>query len=523
MKGSDRLKIHVANFGPIVKADVDLRPFTLFVGPSNTGKSYLAILIYALHQRFGQFRVGYPHMQDGPLRFRRFPSFQKRRMPPDKSLPSNDSVDYFLDWAKQVFSEARMAKEGKATSHLPEKIAALIRPLLESDSVSDGFATADIASSFGLQSPADLIRRPGSEKAHIVLRRYVEANKEDEPPFVLRLDISKHEPDLFSGPVHLSVSIPAEKPLFYLGEELISRWIRRAEAIFLEPDLTQKERKRLVRRMIHNLVEVVFSQIIGPIGSPAYYLPAGRTGIIHAQNAFISAMTGRAKHTASSGPMLSGVVADFLEQLLVLRGKPHRKVREMEALTKRIERKILRGSLHFEESVESENYGSITYRPTGWKESLPLMHASSMVSELAPVVLYLRHVVRPGDVLIIEEPEAHLHPGMQVELTRILAAAVRNGIRIIVTTHSEWILEELANLVSASALSKDKQKNLGVADFALEESEVGAWLFQPKKRPKDLNVQEIKLDPESGTFGAGFDEVAATLHNRWADISSYSE
>ena len=48
----DSLELEVANFGPIVEAKIDLRPLTVFVGPSNTGKSYLAILIYALHRFF---------------------------------------------------------------------------------------------------------------------------------------------------------------------------------------------------------------------------------------------------------------------------------------------------------------------------------------------------------------------------------------------------------------------------------------------------------------------------------------
>ena len=46
------LMLSVRNFGPIYSAEVELRPLTVFVGPSNTGKSYLAILIYALHKFF---------------------------------------------------------------------------------------------------------------------------------------------------------------------------------------------------------------------------------------------------------------------------------------------------------------------------------------------------------------------------------------------------------------------------------------------------------------------------------------
>ena len=46
------LTLSVKDFGPIYSAEVELRPLTVFVGPSNTGKSYLAILIYALHKFF---------------------------------------------------------------------------------------------------------------------------------------------------------------------------------------------------------------------------------------------------------------------------------------------------------------------------------------------------------------------------------------------------------------------------------------------------------------------------------------
>ena len=46
------IHINVKDFGPIEKAEIDLRPLTVFVGESNTGKTYLAALIYALHKHF---------------------------------------------------------------------------------------------------------------------------------------------------------------------------------------------------------------------------------------------------------------------------------------------------------------------------------------------------------------------------------------------------------------------------------------------------------------------------------------
>ena len=146
-----------------------------------------------------------------------------------------------------------------------------------------------------------------------------------------------------------------------------------------------------------------------------------------------------------------------------------------------------------------------------------------MVSEMTPVVFYLRHVVRPGDVLIIEEPESHLHPAMQVAFTRQLAAAVLAGVRIIITTHSEWVLETLANLVRLSNLPQEDRERFNDGEFALSANDVGAWLFEPKKRPKGSVVKEIPLDTEAGVFPSGFGDVAVALHNTWAEASSRIE
>lgn len=52
-QAADGYRLDVTDFGPISEASVDLRPLTIFIGPSNTGKSYLAVLIYALQQCFG--------------------------------------------------------------------------------------------------------------------------------------------------------------------------------------------------------------------------------------------------------------------------------------------------------------------------------------------------------------------------------------------------------------------------------------------------------------------------------------
>lgn len=65
----DYLRLSAENFGPIATADVELRPLTVFVGPSGSGKSYLAKLIYAPHRYFSLHLAFRNRRWKAPTRF----------------------------------------------------------------------------------------------------------------------------------------------------------------------------------------------------------------------------------------------------------------------------------------------------------------------------------------------------------------------------------------------------------------------------------------------------------------------
>ena len=488
----DALELEVANFGPIVEAKIDLRPLTVFVGPSNTGKSYLAILIYALHRFFS-----------GSVGFGTFWNAMPRELP-------QKTIDAIDEWAKQALpSWETLQAEGSFV--LPPPVTDEIRSLLNAQGDLLGH---EIIRCFGMDETSALVRKGNRKGARVVFRRHI---SNGSAPF-------EHELMVGAQGSKLKTTIPAETPIrIHVGEDVKLNYLHRmAVDSSAKAGRSHKERNSFISELIYILSDPALAQLAGPLHVPASYLPADRTGVMHAHRVLIGSLINRASQPGLRQgdplPDLSGVVADFLDQLIKLGDHSERQRNKTDALAKRIEQAILTGSVQIKTSAMG--YPLFFYKPDGWKNSLPLMNTSSMVSELAPVVLYLRHVVQPGETLIIEEPEAHLHPAMQVEFIRQIAALIHAGVRVIVTTHSEWVLETLANLVRLSELPKARRKGIEDADLVLRPDQVGAWLFKQKRSPKGSVVEEIRFDPDAGGLESDYSDVAEQLYNEWATIGN---
>ena len=498
---SNNLELSVTNLGPIAKADIDLRPMTVFVGPSNTGKSYLAILIYALHGFFG----GRVVRSRGRRTIFGIGRLSRVRIP-------RSDLNGLNDWLWRRLSEAR-GKDAESATVLPAPVAKVVRRWLEG--ISDYAELLDtwIARCYGVDDSSSLVRNGAGGSSRIVVKRAVLDADESPTQVGYSFSIDGRKREFLS---HISNSVPLQ----------IKQWNQRRMELLPSIYADDNDRSYFARSLIGELAEAIGPDFVSPLDRQAYYLPADRTGVMHAHRVIVGSIIGQASRAGLQRdaplPQLSGVLADFLEELI---GLGDRRVRTRgaprEPLANRIEKDILQGKVHMEKLPVG--YPAFLYRPDGWKKDLGLMNTSSMVSELAPVVLYLRHVVRPGDVLIIEEPESHLHPAIQVEFIRHLAAAVRAGIRVMITTHSEWVLDELANLVRLSDAPKSKREGIRGGDHALDRDQVGVWLFEPRKRPRGSVVKEIPFDEDFGGFRSGFDEVAIGTYNDYAEISNRIE
>jgi predicted ATPase len=84
----------------------------------------------------------------------------------------------------------------------------------------------------------------------------------------------------------------------------------------------------------------------------------------------------------------------------------------------------------------------LTVSPVGSGKDVDLTSVGVGVSQVLPVLL-LCLLARRGSVVLMEQPELHLHPAMQLRLADFLLACAKSGRQIIIETHSEHLVNRL--------------------------------------------------------------------------------
>ena len=146
---------------------------------------------------------------------------------------------------------------------------------------------------------------------------------------------------------------------------------------------------------------------------------------------------------------------------------------------------------------------SIGLVPPGLDAAVPLSAVGVGVSQLLPVIVQCL-VAGPGALVILEQPELHLHPAAQQRLADFLIACTNWGQRILVESHSEYLVLRLRRRIAKD--DSDELRNQVAILFA-EQDEQGDTTYRKVK----MNEVGGVIDWPDGFFDQGQNEAHQLL------------
>lgn len=176
-------------------------------------------------------------------------------------------------------------------------------------------------------------------------------------------------------------------------------------------------------------------------------------------------------------------------------------------IAQNIESEMAHGTIEFSSMPNKE----VMYVPNGYQQGIPLRVSSAVVTELSPLVLILKHD-KYVKSFFYEEPEMCLHPQLQQKMGKVIGRIVNNGIEMVVTTHSDIILQHINNMIKLGNRQDCQQicKKLGYTeDDILKSSQIRVYQFNEEDKGK-TEVQELMCG-ENGfcvpTFNDALDRI----------------
>jgi predicted ATPase len=167
-----------------------------------------------------------------------------------------------------------------------------------------------------------------------------------------------------------------------------------------------------------------------------------------------------------------------------------------------IENEILQGKI-----IISKD-GDVQFSPNKAKsKKLPIHLSASIVKTLSSLVFYLKHIANKNELIIIDEPELNLHPNNQILLSKIFGKLINKGFRLLISTHSDYIIREINNLIMASNQNIETNEiatKYGYnSDIWIDKNSVSVYLFHFKNETSKnvtispVNVTETGFDVET--------------------------
>jgi AAA15 family ATPase/GTPase len=267
-----------------------------------------------------------------------------------------------------------------------------------------------------------------------------------------------------------------------------------------------------------DIVHNIFLRIFGEGDHPTY-LPAGRSAA--------SVLPGTV--TMPSDIIEDEILADFyrlrfrifrwfdqgfegVRKRLILQGETEKRMNAVEKFWN-FSKDILKGEFKTENNSpriyfgdEEDDFVQLSLASSGQQEALWIV----------VVLFYLLVQVRRKKFIVIEEPEAHLFPITQRDITKLISYFFQNtNSQIIITTHSPYMLSSANNLLLAHSKGMvDAEKTTEIMDsaFWLKPERVGAYFIEHGSMrsiiDSDLKMIRVEeIDKVSSQINSDFDRL----------------
>lgn len=456
--------ITINNFGPIKDFHFDLsKDLNVIFGKNNIGKSYGITAIYLLLKNIMNENAGGHIYSDLDYFF-----FSRMRHYDDSSEQTTKFRSFIISQESQIRSRLLNSNVDVDATEITEQIfkkliSISLLPSLEKSFNNSFSSISDLNNSF--------------------------TNK----PFSIKISFKEF---------HLTIS-PTNDGHLGISELKVSREIIIRPAISnRKPILSQnqfviyfnKKQKKLSRLDDLRIVGYIYSQVsfayreeINELINNMYFLPASRSGLYQALSTFSAVIAELSKSRnfltrRIELPNISEPVSDYFLYLSNI-SKPNKENKYLE-IARNIEELILDGEIKFNKDSQK-----IVFYSDKIHSELDLSVTSSMISEIAPIVAYLKFIIsdartsnrqflykksslsKSSNIIFIEEPEAHLHPEVQVKLMEVFSKLVKCNVKIIMTTHSNYMFNKLTNLILSEKL---KYKDVG--SYLMRMSPEGSYI-----------------------------------------------
>lgn len=402
------LEVKIENFGPIDKATVQVGQFTVFAGPNNTGKTFVAKMLYSIfssrnanHARVffhAMARLIEVHLQPFDQRDHVLSVLEKRSLSEiKKRIQKIDSILQEAFPSHPIQNELEKLKEVQpelmAEIEMIRDHSRILKDYVDKTREEDSFAFLDTIYGHLEKSINNLER-------HF---RNVESAISTGWNFGYSQNVSRN----FQEASISNLKGDSDSP-FYFSVQGVGE-IRETDKVYKftpSPQIIQN---------ILSFPEVFYLE------SPLYWKLKSALESIK--------LDSRSLFETS----LNGVPDYFYDMAVALRRRrvEHPFAGIHESLHKAIDGKI---------SLSEE--GDLEFQKSG--KSIPLSLTSAGVANMGMLALLIeRGALERGSFLFIDEPESNLHPAWQVEMAAFLFELARQGVNVVVSTHSMTILKWL--------------------------------------------------------------------------------